>query len=256
METIEFLVNASVAGAYPEPVPAHLALPQWIKDQSNKSEGQSPGPGFPDNPTYKRCVPFMDIMRTGYIIPLWCDVVFSASTCDCGEADCPKMVMDVSWGRGIEGNKDLMPPIEKRSWESWGNIPDLATSVEGASFTFNNPWIIRTPPGYSTLFTQPFNDVTRPHPNIKLFTGLVNTDTYFNPTTFFFHIKEPFTGIMKRGTPLVQVVPVKREEWEHKIIPIASNDENDLQLRNERAYLSSSLENGYRERHGCPVRFT
>jgi len=135
------------------------------------------------------------------------------------------------------------------------NIPELKDSVQGASFTFVSPWIIKTPPGYSSLITQPFNNTNYPHPQIKTFTGLVNTDTYFNPITYFFHVKAPFTGIIKKGTPLVQVVPIKREEWQHTVTPIEWGDKNDIQNRSERAYLTSQLEDGYRDRHGCPVRF-
>ena len=198
METVEFFISDVLAGAYPYPVPAHLSLPQWIKDQPNRTSTGSFGPAGPKGSTYKRCVPFMDVMRSGYIIPLWCDLAFSWRECreECGDDGCEEALIDIQWANRDSRNEDYNP-VEKRDWETWGNIPELKDSVQGASFTFVSPWIIKTPPGYSSLITQPFNNTNYPHPQIKTFTGLVNTDTYFNPITYFFHIKAPFTGIIK-----------------------------------------------------------
>ena len=190
----------------------------------------------------------MDIMRTGYILPLWVDLGFSYDECtpeECGDENCPRTSIHVDWKESIgEGRlqSKFGKVVESRAWSSWGNIPELETSVPNSSMTFINPWTIKTPPGYSSLITQPFNNINYPHPQIKTFTGLVNTDTYFNPVTYFFHVKAPFTGIIKKGTPLVQVVPIKREEWQHTVTPISWGDENNIQNRSERAYLSSKIE--------------
>ena len=205
METMEFIIENKFKGAYPEPIPAHLALPQWVKDQPNREEGihlNNKGTAF--SPTYKRCVPFMDIMRTGYILPLWVDLGFSYDECtpeECGDENCPRTSIHVDWKESIgEGRlqSKFGKVVESRAWSSWGNIPELETSVPNSSMTFINPWTIKTPPGYSTLITAPFNDDSRPHPAIKTLTGLVNTDTYFNPITFFFHVKYGFNGTLKK----------------------------------------------------------
>ena len=254
METMEFIADATMVGAIPPPIPAHLALPQWFKDQPNRQDeiGEY-GSGGPGIGTYKRCLPFVDVMRSGYIIPLWTDIGVDVVSCDCGDENCEEgKGVDIRWA---ESRNRVGNPIEGRNWKSWGNIPDLATSVPDSSFTFINPWIIRTPPGYSSLITQPFNNVEYPHPEIKLFTGLVNTDTYMAPVTFFFHVKNPFRGMIKRGTPLAQVIPIKREEWNHKITSVHPGDENAVEHESERIYLGLVAENGYRERHGCPVVF-
>ena len=256
MPDIEFIIGEEFKGSYPEPVPAHLALPQWVKDQPNKLDRKLAGPTTPGVSTYKRCVPFMDIMRTGYIIPMWTDVAFSFNECP-GDCDlgtkCPGGEVHVEWPR--TGEPANRPHIESRGWDSWGNIPELETSISHTSMTFVNPWIMKTPPGYSTLITAPFNDESRPHPSIKTLTGLVNTDTYFNQTTFFFHMKEAFNGILKKGTPLVQVVPIKREEWESKVTYMRPGDENDTKHTQELTYLSTKYVDAYRDRHGCPVSF-
>ena len=256
MEIMEFMAAEHLKGAYPEPVAAHLSLPQWLKDDPNREKGIHPyGPGGTEGATYKRCVPFMDIMRTGYIIPLWADIAFSEQPCDegCQDEDCPGSSIKVDW----KGNarKPDSTQVERRGWSSWGNIPELKTGISHSSMTFINPWIIKTPPGYSTLITAPFNDDSRPHPAIKTLTGLVNTDTYHNQITFFFYMNYYITETLKKGTPLVQVIPIKREEWGSKITYITPGDENDMKHQQETSYLDSVFENGYRDRHGCPVTF-
>ena len=223
METMEFIIDEIFEGAFPEPIPAHLALPQWFKDDAtylNRHMGKSEG--SPKQSTYKRCVPFVDIMRTGYILPLWSDLEFSYTTCNCGNSDCPKFIPQAAPFEMPPYNFPSTQMVEPRNWDSWGNIPELHTSVENSSLTFVNPWIIKTPPGYSTLITAPFNDDSRPHPSIKTLTGLVNTDTYNNQINFFFHMKYPFEGILKKGTPLVQLIPIKREDWNHKVTYMSS----------------------------------
>jgi hypothetical protein len=259
METIEFLLDDRFSGAYPEPIPASKALGQWVKDEPNEVVGQHIGDkeGAPFNRTYKRCVPFMDVMRSGYIIPLWSDLVFSYAPCqgECGTGDdCPGGEMKVAWPDGITVSTE--GHVGARNWRSWGHLPEIATSIQGSSMSFINPWIIKTPPGYSTLITAPFNDESRPHPNIKTLTGLVNTDTYHFPVTFFFHVKEPFTGLLKKGTPLVQIVPIKREEWQSKMTYTKAGDENDTKRVQEETYMTSQYNSAYRERHGCPIKFT
>lgn len=256
METMEFVIDETFKGAFPEPVPAHLALPQWFKDDPTRvNNGRVPG--SPKGSTYKRCVPFVDIMRTGYIIPLWADLAFSYTSCTCGEEGCPKFVPSVAPPKMPPYNYPSTEMIEHRNWDSWGNIPELKDSIKGSSMAFCNPWLIKTPPGYSTLITSPFNDESRPHPAIKTLTGLVNTDTYRNQITFFFHIKYPFEGVIKQGTPLVQLIPIKREEWKHEIsyMKCQDGDETWLEMQQERNALSTTFEDSYRKRHGCPVNF-
>lgn len=75
---------------------------------------------------------------------------------------------------------------------------------------FNNPWAIKTPKGYSTLFVQPFHRESI----FTILPGIVDTDIYTAPVNFPFVINDPdFEGYIKEGTPIAQVIPVKRDEW-------------------------------------------
>ena len=82
---------------------------------------------------------------------------------------------------------------------------------------FINPWVIKTPPGYSTLFLPPLNNFELP---FQVLSGLVETDTYYRPV----HVptvclmRPGQTVTLKRGTPIAQVVPIKREEWQSQAV--------------------------------------
>jgi hypothetical protein len=69
------------------------------------------------------------------------------------------------------------------------------------------------------MFTAP---VHRP----SIFTildGVVDTDTYNAPVNFPFVLNDiTFEGLIPAGTPMVQVIPFRREEWE---MSIGSNQE-------------------------------
>ena len=77
---------------------------------------------------------------------------------------------------------------------------------------FISPWLIKTPAGYSTLFLAPLNRFDAP---VVPLSGLVETDTYYRGVAFpAICLLEPGMQVtLKRGSPLVQIIPVLREEW-------------------------------------------
>jgi len=101
------------------------------------------------------------------------------------------------------------------------------------SFKFLNPWIIRTPPGYSCLFTSPFNTEKR---DIRLTTGIVDTDNFEAYTNFPFFLTDWDTSkskskMIKKGTPIALVFPFKRDDWQMNIV-------NDKHLKDKINVLS------------------
>ena len=76
---------------------------------------------------------------------------------------------------------------------------------------FHNKWLIKTPPGYSCLFIQPLN---RREERFEAISGVVDTDTYINVINFPFHWKKwNQQTLLKKGEPMIQVIPFKRESW-------------------------------------------
>lgn len=186
---IEFLCAPEDHGVIAEPVPAKSIMPSWFKklpavDASVVSPGNN---GL----TVKRCMPFIDAMTTGWIIPaaatVRLEVRDDGATVDAGwEID--KVMISNHGAHQVAGNpREPRPPCK-----------------------FHNYWTVKTPPGWSCLFVPPLN---RPDPVVEVIAGVVDTDTYTSLIHFpFFAITGDGTYTIERGTPLVQVIPFKRSD--------------------------------------------
>ena len=74
------------------------------------------------------------------------------------------------------------------------------------------PWIVKTPPGFSTLYVQPLNHFEA---QLMPLAGVVETDTYYRPVAIpTMVLLQPDTrATIRAGTPLVQLVPFERRAW-------------------------------------------
>ena len=151
------------------------------------------------NFTLKACVPFFDAMTAGYMITLPCDVVATKNP----EYNY-RLFWDVSW--------DVVTMHSSRQYGDM-SIPD---GFEPDPYKWEGKWIIKTPPGYSLLFIHPINRHDLPFLTL---TGLVDSDMYTSlPVNLPFLLKENFEGVIKKGTPIAQIIPIKREEWKSKTL--------------------------------------
>ena len=101
------------------------------------------------------------------------------------------------------------------------------------------PWKIKTPPGYSCIFTNPLNK----NSPIKIIDGVVDTDS-FHQVNFPFYwtgdINKELT-IIQKGTPLIQVIPFKRENWKMSV------KKSELDTYREKMKLSQFLKDNYKK---------
>ena len=184
---LEFLCRPEDAGVIPEPYPARKAIPDWFKALPSVLR-----PGL-EQSTVKRCPPFLDALVTGWIIPLAADVEIKSN------ADASGISYEWRFHR---------PMIENHSAEQVTSAKCPAPHHILPPMKWMNHWAVKCPPGYSLLFTPPLN---RPDPRFEVFSGLVDADGYFEFVNFPFVWKQPnFHGVVEAGTPLVQVIPVKR----------------------------------------------
>jgi hypothetical protein len=86
---------------------------------------------------------------------------------------------------------------------------------------FTNHWIVQTPKGYSSLFVTPFHHDLP----FTILPAIVDTDTYFNPVNFPFLPDPDFEGLIPKGTPIAQVIPFKRDNWEMSVKHIEDSKE-------------------------------
>ena len=145
-----------------EPVPARAALPAWFRRL----------PGLDrevldhrcNGLTVKRCVPFLDALTSGWIVPLAATVRLEVS--DGGAT------VHAGW----EFDRELVSP--HHGWQAAGNPWEPRALMK-----FHNPWAIRTPPGWSCLVTAPLN---RANDVVQILSGVVDTDRYQAPVNFPF----------------------------------------------------------------------
>ena len=193
---ITFTDTFSVIPEEYNPVPASRLIPDWYKNMDSYVFGEKKPTGDGSTTgTIKRCMPVFDAMNAGYILVTHCDLWVSKTTDDNGKT--------VPW----------------YEWSNFGALnfhPDFQASQHPQANgnpipKWMNPWSIKTPKGYSTLFVSPFHHDL----SINTMPGVVDTDNYFAPVNIIFTIKDPdFEGLIPAGTPIVQAIPFKRESWE------------------------------------------
>jgi hypothetical protein len=194
------------------PVPASKVIPEWYKNLESYIGGEKkPNGDAQTTGTAKRCMPIFDSISAGYIIFTHVDL----------------------WVSQKEDENGKKHPYYE--WANFGAIgfhpkAQLPVHPDGAGHEFSYPkwtnaWAIQTPSGYSTLFISPLHRET---PIICL-PGVVDTDTYTAPVNFPFVLRDPkMEGLIPVGTPIMQVVPFKREEWE---MNIGSQEEREAQIK-------------------------
>jgi hypothetical protein len=177
-----------------QPQPASKFIPDWYKNmKSYVNDDKKPNGNGNTTATIKRCIPVFDAITAGYIITSPADIYVSIK----------------------EGRQFF-------EWSSLGLIsfhpieqaPEHPARKPHAYPKWNNPWAIKTPKGYSVLFTQPMHRESV----FTILPGIVDTDTYIAPVNFPMVINDPdFEGLIPKGTPIAQVIPFKRENWQMKI---------------------------------------
>jgi len=176
-----------------KPHPANRILPEWVAKMPSYAGGkQGVDDNADPNSTIKKCMPVIDSMTAGYYMPLFCDLWIER-----------KDHISFKW------SMDTLPLITAQNPDRYTEYP-IPEGYHQMAFKFNNPWIIKTPPGWSCLFTHPLNYDDLP---FRCIPAIVSTDKFPAPVHFPFFLKEGFQGLIEKGTPLVQVIPFKRETF-------------------------------------------
>ena len=203
------------------PKPSSKYLPDWYKDMDSYVGGEKQPNGMGQTvATIKRCMPVFDAINTGYIIPTPTDIWIKQVNID--EEDSTKTQPVYEW-----------PGIEIINFHPVEQAPNYPNNP-GHSITYPkwiNPWSIKTPPGYSTAFVQPWHRKSM----FTILPGVVDTDQYTSPVNFPFVLNDiKFEGLIPAGTPMAQVIPFKRDSWEMEFGGVEDSERhriNTLMLR-------------------------
>ncbi len=172
-----------------EPSPAKSIHPAWFKRLPglDRDELSATNNGL----TVKRCVPFLDALNIGWIVPL-------AATVRLEISDAGRSVV-----AGWEFDREMVSNHSPH--QAAGNPYEPRPLMK-----FHNPWTVRTPPGWSCLFVPPLN---RPDDVVEVLSGVVDTDRYVSPINFPFVATAP-DGVhtLHKGRPIMQVIPFARDD--------------------------------------------
>ena len=196
-KTIKFYpINNEYGEMFDPPVPSKKVLPTWYKLQEKHPEGKKFVIKETGNiaVTVKSCMPIFDMITAGYTITTPADVYFEKL--ENGD-------FDVSW------TVNHLKMIESHAIAQYDkhNTPQEFYPM---AYKWINPWVIQTPPGYSCLILQPTLNDELP---FQIIPAIVDTDKHPQAINFPFFIRRDFDGIIPMGTPMVQVIPFKREDW-------------------------------------------
>jgi hypothetical protein len=215
----------------PAPKPGIRFVPDWYKAQpGSKNDEASIPQGFATS-TVKRCMPIFDAMTAGYILGAPCDIYLDAT-------DPEKL----SWSLPIHIKKYEHDLFSFHSPEQYENYPINPDEYHKQLLRVMPTYAVGTEEGYSTFFMNPHHTDDSP---LWAFSALVDTDKFISDGHLSFLVKKNFKGVIKQGTPLVQVFPVKREEWS---MSIATAAESRKEFNTQRNVLRSTFLNGYKNK--------
>lgn len=179
------------------PTTAKSFVPNWYKKSDAFIGGKMRISDNGINKDIKLCVPFLDAMTAGYCVELSCDVDVSRDE------------------NGVNFYWHEEPfPMDSRPSGLASKLPRPQGFSE-TLYAWKIHWASITPPGYSALFCHPLNRYDLP-----FFTtaGIVDTDSYSPGGEIPFFLSSSFEGVIPCGTPIVQIIPFKREAWDSELL--------------------------------------
>jgi hypothetical protein len=232
--TIVFRCPPELEEVLPRPIPAVRGLPEWFKTMPQKALSTVT---LDEQFTVKKCPPFIDAMTYGFLVPLVADIRVENGT--------------FTWDRDVPGGALTHYPRSPIDFHD-------ASQVVGTPFfaddrfviKFNNFWTIELPEGYSLLVTHPFNRQDLPFVTL---TGLIDADRYVDN---FIHFPAQwrdadFNGVLAKGTPVAQCIPIRREVWEPRFEQISGEA---VQRLHDTASAVSREQGVYRRQFRAPKR--
>lgn len=202
-----------------KPEPASNFIPEWWKNASPyiKSPQNPDGKKLiisnsESNASFKKCQPMLDAISSGYIFTLHSDVKIEQ----------------------VDGSPYI-------SWRMQADVFSLHSHQEvevpegydkESTFKFHNPWIPKLPKGYSALITS---CIGYPNPIFKPISAIIDYDKSMHPLFPPMFIKSGFEGIVEKGTPMFQLIPFKRDNWESSFSYLENNEFRSIMARDVKA---------------------
>jgi hypothetical protein len=205
----------------PEPGKKHV--PEWYRSLAKFDESNSDITLNPVNHlgsdgaqvSTKMCMPFLDATTAGYMYVLEDDLTVTLNK---------NGKPSLSWGGDVM-LVDKRPILDIV-------VPDNCHPVH---YGWRMNWYYETPPGYSVLITHPMNRYDLP---FYVQSGIVESDIWGLPVFIAFFLKRNFQGVIPKGTPIMQIIPFKRDNWELEVVDTEQEiNRHELMAENRRSML-------------------
>ena len=224
---IEFLCDPELEGTIPAPERAIRFAPDWFRDLKPELDMKD-ALGMPGM-TAKACLPMTDAFSLGFVIPLSYDVQLRVPPDGINIA--------MGWPESCAFN-----PIEQHHPAQLGAPKPPFAQVMPLKFI--NPWRIKVPDGYSVMF-QPL--ANRPELPFYCFSGLVDCDRFATTINFpFIWTGGPGDFLLPAGTPIIQLIPVRRDTLV-KQHGVRASTEKELEEQEAAATRKYTEESTYRK---------
>jgi hypothetical protein len=223
------------------PIPTKLNIPEWYKKLEHTVL----------NKTVKGCMPFLDTLTSGYLLKMPQDFYVRHNVDNKNEKG--EKFKDSFQTYGLHDQQQLLHAkylnlnsrIDVHSLKQVEGSPFVEKNKNLPFYKIINPWKIKTPKGYSCLFVPPLNNSDD---RFSIISGIVDTDTFPDEINFPIIIngdKYPvLETTIKKGTPYVQIIPFKRENWKMTISP-----RKQKEIQNSRLFYGLKLINIYKDKY-------
>jgi hypothetical protein len=197
MKLIRFFAKDNdIANLGNQPVPMKKLVPEWYRKaesywEISDSHGHTMG-----GEGLKKCMPYMDTMVSGYAVLTPYDIFVKKKE---------DGTLDITWN----APDNITEFVQERPMELGSTMPRPAGHHPN-HLIWSGVWGFKTPRKYSALLTHPLNRFDLPFTTTS---GIIDSDKWHASGNVPFFLKEDFVGTIPAGTPIFQIVPIKRASW-------------------------------------------
>jgi hypothetical protein len=167
-------------------------IPEWFK-KTDRLAPKSDKNVLPLNLTFKACSSFSDSFISGYMMPLAQDIAIKQT----------EFGPSITWGN----NSINILSVRDKSANYLLPVPEGFSETH---FAWTTNHLIKIPKGYSALLTHPLNRYDLPFITLS---GIVDGDFSLSSGDIPVFFNKTFEGIIKAGTPILQIILFKSENW-------------------------------------------
>jgi hypothetical protein len=183
------------------PVPSKKLVPEWFSKADRYLRMPNSEEIYINNEggkmlNFKACPALMDFYTSGYLYLTPCDLTFYKD--EAGDIQVKTTLGFEEFCMRREPMKDFVVP--------YGYDP--------IHFHWYPAWAPSLPDGYSAMYINPINRYDLPFISTA---GIIDNDRMDTPGLIPFFIQKDFEGVVPEGTPYLQIIPFKREDWQMEI---------------------------------------